>query len=104
MPSESFLGGAKINLEVVFLITLIMEQTFFLLTTLIEFGDCVSDGHSLFMNRDEALEAFTTEIEECAENFIGDKGDVLIDLPTCREWRNEDGYGYTVTVEEVKPI
>lgn len=81
-----------------------MEQTFFLLTTLIEFDDCISDGHSLFESKEKASEAFITEIRECAENFEGQKGDFVIDLPMCREWRTEDGYGYTVTVEEVKPL
>lgn len=81
-----------------------MEQTFFLLTTLIEFGDCVSDGHSLYDNDEKAKEAFTSEIRECAENFIAEKGEFLIDLPTCKEWRTEDGYGYTVTLEPIKPI
>ena len=81
-----------------------MEQTFFLLTTLIESGDCISDGHSLYQNQEKAIEAFKDEIRDCAENFGGQKGDFIIDLPMCKEWRNEDGYGYTVTVEEVKPL
>ena len=80
-----------------------MKQTFFLLATLIEMGDSVSDSHTLFENKDTALETFNTEIEECAENFEGQSGEFLIDLPTCKEWRNEDGYGFTVSLEEVIP-
>ena len=43
-------------------------------------------------------------IEEAAENFDGQEGETLVDVETCREWRNEDGYGYTVGIEELTPI
>lgn len=80
-----------------------MKPTFFLLATLIEMGECVSDNHTLFESKEKALETFDTEIKECAENFEGQSGEYLIDLPTCKEWRNEDGYGFTVSLEEVTP-
>ena len=81
-----------------------MTSTYYLLTTMIEYGDSVSDYHSLYLRQETAINMFAIEVEQCAENFAGKKGDFIIDLPSCKEWRNEDGYGYTVTVEEVKPL
>jgi len=82
-----------------------MEQTFYLLTSLIEkTSDSISDTHRLFGTLEKAESAFLEELKECSENFDGQDGDLLIDLPRCREWRNGDGFGYTVTVEEVTPL
>lgn len=81
-----------------------MEKTFYLLTTLIEKEESISDYHSLYEKIETAMNMFEIELTECAENFEEQKGDFLINLPMCREWRNEDGYGYTVTVEEIKPF
>ena len=81
-----------------------MEQIFYLLATLIEKQDSVSDGHALYRSLDDALKAFEQEIAECQENFVVRYGSTLIDLPRCREWRTEDGYGYTVTTEEIAPL
>ena len=69
-----------------------MEQTLYLLTTLIEMQDSISDGHAPYRSLDDAMKAFEDEIADCQENF---------NLPRCKEWRTEDGYGYTVTVEEM---
>ena len=81
-----------------------MKQTFYLIATLIEMSDEVSDFHALFENKEAALETFQKEISECAENFKGQIGEHLIDLPNCKEWRNEDGYGYTVSLEVITPL
>lgn len=81
-----------------------MEQRFYLLTTLIETQDCVSDGHALYASFDDAMKAFEQEIADCQENFNERYGYTLIDLPRCKEWRTEDGYGYTVTIEEIVPL
>lgn len=81
-----------------------MEQRFYLLTTLIETQDCVSDGHALYASLDDAMKAFGQEIADCQENFNERYGSTLIDLPRCKEWRTEDGYGYTVTVEGIVPL
>lgn len=82
-----------------------MEQTFYLLTSLIEkTSDCINDAHRLFGTLEKAENAFLEELKECSENFDGQEGYLLIDLPRCREWRNENGFGYTVTVEEVTPL
>lgn len=81
-----------------------MEQKFYLLTTLIELQDSVSDGHALYRSLDDAMKAFEQEIADCQENFNVRYGSTLIDLPRCKEWRTEDGYGYTVTIEEMIPL
>lgn len=81
-----------------------MEQKFYLLATLIEMQDCISDVHLLYCSFDNAMKAFEQEIADCHENFNGQKGSTLIDLPRCREWRTEDGYGYTVAVDEMIPL
>ena len=81
-----------------------MEKAFYLITTLIEKEESISDYHSLYEKRGTAMNMFEIELAECAENFDGQKGAYKINLPMCHEWRNEDGYGYTVTVEEIKPF
>ena len=44
------------------------------------------------------------EIKDCAENFNPERGEVVLDLERYHEWRNEDGYGYTVTIEAICPL
>lgn len=80
------------------------KQKFYLLATLLETQDCVSDGHALYATLDDAMAAFEQEIADCQENFNEWHGSALIDLPRCKEWRTEDGYGYTVTVDEMIPL
>lgn len=46
-----------------------MEQKFYLLATLIEMQDSVSDGHTLYRSLDDAMKAFEQEIADCQENF-----------------------------------
>lgn len=81
-----------------------MEQKFYLLATLIEMQDSVSDCHMLYSSLENALNAFEQEVADCQGNFNVKYGSFLIDLPRCKEWRTEDGFGYTVTIEEMKAI
>lgn len=81
-----------------------MQETFYLLTTLLEYSDSISDGHTLYYSLEDALDAMAKEIEECQENFDPSHGEVVLDLERCREWRTEDGYGYTVTIEAISPL
>lgn len=82
-----------------------MNKKFYLVTTLIECSaECITDAHALYGNYEKAKEAMAVEIEEAAENFDGQEGETLVDVETCREWRNEDGYGYTVGIEELTLI
>lgn len=80
-------------------------QTFYLLTILIEYSpESVSDYHYLFHNLEDAKLHMPLQIAQAAENFEGQSGRTIIDLPTCREWRNDEGFGYTVCIEEISPI
>lgn len=82
-----------------------MNKKLYLVTTLIECSaECITDTHALYGNYEKAKEAMAVEIEEAAENFDGREGETLVDVETCREWRTEDGYGYTVGIEELTPI
>lgn len=74
----------------------------YLVYTLIEQSDCVSDCHALYATLECAKAAMDKEIEEAMENFC--KGEVLHDLERLYEFRNEDGYGFTVGIDEMKPL
>ncbi len=82
-----------------------MNKKFYLVTVLIECSaECIVDAHALYVDYEKAKGAMAVEIESAAENFDGRKGETLVDVETCREWRTEDGYGYTVGIEELTPI
>lgn len=74
----------------------------FLVYTLIEQSESVSDCHALYATLECAKVAMEREIEEAMENF--DKGEVLHDLERLYEFRTEDGYGFTVGIDEMKPL
>ena len=80
-----------------------MLQKYYLLATLIEMQDCTTDSHSLYATLEKAERDFKLKLADCRENFEGQRGEALIDLPRCYEWRTEDGFGYSVTIEEVEP-
>lgn len=80
-----------------------MQKTFYLVATLIEMSESVSDSHTLCTTIEKAEKAFNEEIKTCRENFFGRSGEFLIDIWGCQEWRTEDGYGYTVSIEEIEP-
>ena len=80
-----------------------MQKTFYLVATLIEMSESVSDSHTLCTTIEKAEKAFNEEIKTCRENFFGISGEFLIDIWGCQEWRTEDGYGYTVSIEEIEP-
>ena len=75
-------------------------QKVYLLSVLIEYADSVTDVHKVFGTECLAKVHMQREIAEVSENFTG-PGRRVIDMPTCVEWRDEDGYGYTVCVEEL---
>ena len=80
-----------------------MQKTFYLVATLIEMSESVSDSHTLCTTIEKAEKAFKEEIKTCRENFFGRSGEFLKDIWGCQEWRNEDGYGYIVSIEEIEP-
>ena len=80
-----------------------MNTTLYLVATLIEHYDQTpTDTHSLYADFADAKKAMQTEIEEGMENFTADNGEVILDLNTVYEWRDEDGNGLTVTIEEME--
>ena len=79
-----------------------MKQKFYLVYVLIEYSpESITDSHRLCSSLDKAKEAMAKEIEEAKENFLDDDGESIIDTERCQEWRNEDGYGYTIGIEEM---
>lgn len=80
-----------------------MKTKLYLVATLIEHYDQPpTDTHSLYADFTDAKKAMQTEIEEGMENFNADKGDAILDLNTAYEWRDEDGNGLTVVIEEME--
>jgi hypothetical protein len=81
-----------------------MITPFYLVTVLLELCDtCITDEHYLYASYADAQRAFDYEVAECQANFEGQHGESLVNLQGCREWRNADGYGFTVTIEEIQP-
>ena len=78
------------------------RNTVFLVYTLIEQSECVSDCHTLYATFEGAKAAMDREIEEAMENF--GKGEVLHNLEWLYEFRTEDGYGFTVGIDEMMPL
>lgn len=80
-----------------------MEQTkLYLVCTLLETcGDCISDGHALYRNLEDAEKAMKQEVADCRENFNRDTLESIADYPRYVEERNDDGYGFQVSIEEM---
>ncbi|WP_438850345.1 hypothetical protein [Bacteroides acidifaciens] len=79
-----------------------MKQTFYLVFALIEHYDQQPIfSHTLYANISDAKKAMQIEIEKGMEMFNGENGDILICLDTLFEWRDEDGNGITVQIEEM---
>ena len=80
-----------------------MKTTLYLVATLIEhYDEPPTDCHTLYADFADAKKAMQTEVEECMENFIDRDGSVILDLDTVYEWRDEDGNGLTVTIEQME--
>lgn len=80
-----------------------MKTTLYLVATLIEhYNQPPTDAHVLYANFADAQKAMQAEIEEGMENFSADKGEVILDLNTAYEWRDEDGNGLTVVIEKME--
>lgn len=77
-------------------------QSFYLVYTLIEQDGESSDRHTLYSAIEKAKAAMASEIEEAMENFS--KGRVIHDTERLYEFRTEDGYGFTVGIDEMKPL
>lgn len=79
-----------------------MKTTFYLVATLIEYYDQPpTDTHELYANFADARKAMRTEIEKGMENITAEYGDLIIDVDTAYEWRDDDGNALTVTIDEM---
>lgn len=80
-------------------------QKIYLVTVLIEeSAECLTDVHTAFADFSKAKEAMSVAIEDARKRFTDFGGETLVDETTCQEWRTEDGYGYTVGIEELTLI
>lgn len=79
-----------------------MKTALYLVATLIEHYDQPpTDTHALYATFADAKKAMQTEVKEGMENFTADEGGVILDLDPVYEWRDDDGNGLTVTIEEM---
>ena len=69
------------------------KNAVYLVYTLIEQNDCVSDCHALYATLERTKAAMNVEIEGAMENF-----------GKAYEFRTEDGYGFTVGIDEMVPL
>ena len=77
----------------------------YLVTVLIELhGQTPIDSHILCTSLDKAKEVLKTEIHTARNQFPVEPGVVLTSNDYCHEWRDNDGYGYTVGIEEMTPV
>lgn len=81
-----------------------MEQTFYLLCSVLEMPESISTQHFLYADRSQAINTLEPEIHSCAENFNFEDGKFETNNPTSYEFRNQDGYGFQVWIEEITLI
>ena len=74
----------------------------YLVTVLIEeSAECLTDTHIPCADFNKAKQAMSVQIEDARKRFDDQSGEFLVDVETCQEWRNEDGFGYTIGIEEL---
>ncbi len=78
-----------------------MKKIYLVTVLIAESAECLIDAHTPFTDYDKARQAMSVAIEDAHKQFPDHKGELLVDVETCREWRTEDGYGYTVGIEEL---
>ena len=81
--------------------TKMKTNTIYILYTLVDCGECVSDCHTLYSTLEKAKAAMEVEIQECMKNFR--HGEVKHDFERLYEFMNEDGQGFTVGIDEQIP-
>ena len=75
-------------------------NTVYILYSLVDCGESISDCHTLYSTLEKAKAAI--EIQECMKNFH--YGKVKHDLERLYEFVNEDGQGFTVGIDEQIPL
>ena len=84
------------------MITTIEDGKFYLLYVLIEMSDNVSDCHTPFKSLASAKEHMDSEIKSCKALF--GSTEVLCDYEYYHEERTEDGYGFSIGIDEMTPM
>ena len=77
-------------------------NTVYILYSLVDCGESISDRHTLYSILEKAKAAMEIEIQECMKNFH--YGKVKHDLERLYEFVNEDGQGFTVGIDEQIPL
>ena len=77
-------------------------NTVYILYSLVDSGERISDCHTLYSTLEKAKAAMEIEIQECMKNFH--YGKVKHDLERLYEFVNEDGQGFTVGIDEQIPL
>ena len=70
-------------------------NTVYILYSLIDCGESISDCHTLYSTLEKAKAAMEIEIQECMKNFR--YGEIK------HEFMNEDGQGFTIGIDEQTP-
>ncbi len=77
------------------------KSKIWVVATLIEYSDdCPTDSHQAYADYFEAVKALKAEVEKGMLNFPDRKGEVINDYQTIYEYREENGRGMTVVIEE----
>lgn len=77
-------------------------QKFFLLTSEIDHRKrFFQTFHQLFDDADKVRTAMAVEVETAAEAFADTEGERWTDSDSCQEWRDDEGYGYMITIQEL---
>lgn len=81
--------------------TTMTKETYYLVYVQIEDQDGTSDCHTLYKKLEDAHKAMQKEKAISRKDFPS--GKVVLDWERCYEFRNEDGYGYIVGIDELTP-
>ena len=73
-------------------------NTIYILYTLVDCGESVSDWHTLYCTLEKAKAAMEVEIQEGGGG--GRHGEVKHDFERLYEFMNEDGQGFMVGIDE----
>ena len=76
-------------------------NTIYIIYTLVDCGECVSDCHTLYSTLEKAKSIIAKLLSSCS-HYIR-HGEVKHDFERLYEFMNEDGQGFTVGIDEQIP-
>lgn len=76
------------------------NDTIYLVYILIEINENTSVKHTTYRNLEDAQKQMADEIKDCRQNFHS--GKAITDMERLYEFRDNDGYGFTVGIDELK--